>query len=103
MCLLPTRTRAEDAPQSLAFARGDDGKTDVTRFDPRFFRNLEERLAQLRDLGIEADLILFHPYDEGQWVSIAWDRPTTTATSAMSSRGWLRFAMSGGRWPMSLT
>ena len=67
MCLLPTRTRAEDAPQSLPFARGADGKPDVTRFDPRFFRNLEERLAQLRDLGIEADLILFHPYDEGQW------------------------------------
>jgi hypothetical protein len=28
---------------------------------------LEERIAQLRDLGIEADVILFHPYDEGHW------------------------------------
>ena len=36
---------------------------DLTRFNPAFFRHLEERVAQLRDLGIEADLILFHPYD----------------------------------------
>ncbi|HVW22700.1 MAG TPA: DUF5060 domain-containing protein [Opitutaceae bacterium] len=36
---------------------------DRTRFNPEFFRHLELRLGQLRDLGIEADLILFHPYD----------------------------------------
>ncbi len=42
-------------------------KFDMRRFDPRFWRNLESRLVQLRDLNIEADLILFHPYDEGHW------------------------------------
>jgi hypothetical protein len=67
MCVLPTRTRAEDAPKLLPFETGADGKPDLTRFDVRFFQNLEKRLAQLRDLNIEADLILFHPYDEGQW------------------------------------
>jgi hypothetical protein len=36
---------------------------DTTRFNPAFFRHLEQRIAQLRGLGIEADLILFHPYD----------------------------------------
>src|SRR5439155_20389065 len=40
---------------------------DLTRFDPAFFRHLEQRIADLRDLGIEADLILFHPYDKGHW------------------------------------
>lgn len=40
---------------------------DYTRFDPAFFRNLDKRVAQLRALGIEADLILFHPYDKGKW------------------------------------
>jgi hypothetical protein len=40
---------------------------DLSRFDPVFFRNLERRVAQLRALGIEADLILFHPYDKGRW------------------------------------
>lgn len=40
---------------------------DTTRFNPAFFRHLEQRIAQLRDLGIEADIILFHPYDKGHW------------------------------------
>ncbi|HEY3456278.1 MAG TPA: DUF5605 domain-containing protein [Bryobacteraceae bacterium] len=33
------------------------------RFNPQFFRHLERRIQQLGELGIEADLILFHPYD----------------------------------------
>lgn len=36
---------------------------DTTRFNPDFFAHLERRLADLRDLNIQADLILFHPYD----------------------------------------
>jgi len=36
---------------------------DYTRFQPAFFRHLEQRIAQLGELGIEADLILFHAYD----------------------------------------
>ena len=34
-----------------------------TRFNPAYFQHQEKRIGQLRDLGIEADLILFHPYD----------------------------------------
>ena len=40
---------------------------DTTRFNPAFFRHLEKRIADLRELGIESDIILFHPYDEGHW------------------------------------
>jgi hypothetical protein len=40
---------------------------DKTKFNPAYFRHLEKRVADLRDLGIEADIILFHPYDEGHW------------------------------------
>jgi hypothetical protein len=76
MCVLPTRTRPEDAPKVLPFEVGAGGKPDFSRFDVRFFHNLEKRLAQLRDLNIEADLILFHPYDEGQW---GFDRMGTDA------------------------
>jgi pectate lyase len=49
---------------------------DFTRFNPKFFQHLEGRIAQLRDLGIEADLILFHPYDKGHW---GFDRMPTEA------------------------
>jgi hypothetical protein len=47
---------------------------DFSRFDPAFFRHLERRVGQLRDLGIEADLILFHPYD--RWGFATMDAAT---------------------------
>src|SRR5439155_1526335 len=40
---------------------------DFTRFNPKFFQHLDRRITQLRDMGIEADIILFHPYDVGHW------------------------------------
>lgn len=40
---------------------------DFTRPNPAFFRNLEQRILDLQKLGIEADVILFHPYDHGHW------------------------------------
>ncbi len=36
---------------------------DFTRFNPEHFRHLEKCILALREMGIEADLILFHPYD----------------------------------------
>lgn len=36
---------------------------DYTCPNPAFFRDFETRVGQLEDLGIEADIILFHPYD----------------------------------------
>lgn len=40
---------------------------DFARFNPKYFQHLEQRIADLQKLGIEADIILFHPYDEGHW------------------------------------
>jgi hypothetical protein len=40
---------------------------DFTRFNPAFFQHIEKRIEDLGKLGIEADLILFHPYDKGRW------------------------------------
>ncbi len=40
---------------------------DFSRFNPEYFRRFEQCLEQLRDLGIEADIILFRPYDNGKW------------------------------------
>ena len=36
---------------------------DFTRFNPEHFRHIETCILQLQELGIEADLILMHPYD----------------------------------------
>lgn len=36
---------------------------DFSRFKPEYFRNVEGCIKDLQKLGIEADIILFHPYD----------------------------------------
>lgn len=64
MCLLPTQGMT---PPMLAFVGDTPGQLDKTRFNPAFFAHLERRIWDLRDLNIEADLILFHPYDKGHW------------------------------------
>ena len=62
MCVFPTGGGARSmryAPFEGAMPTG----WDKTRFNPIFFRHLEQRVGQLRDIGVEADLIVFHPYD----------------------------------------
>jgi hypothetical protein len=54
-------------PPTLFPFEGKPRKTwDYTRFSPDFFRKLEQRVGQLRDMGIEADVILSNPYCS-QW------------------------------------
>jgi hypothetical protein len=40
---------------------------DFSQFNPEYFQRLEKRILDLQALGVEADLILFHPYDSGAW------------------------------------
>jgi hypothetical protein len=75
MCIFPKSyqyNRAE--PVFYAFQRPAGtpltAPGDITRFDPAFWAHLEERIAQLRDLNIQADLILFHPYDRWGFASM---------------------------------
>jgi hypothetical protein len=68
MCVFPKHyTWNENEPVYYPFEGAPPNHWDFTRFNPALFRHLEERVAQLRALGIEADIILFHPYDEGHW------------------------------------
>src|SRR5258708_9803388 len=46
------------------------GTNDYSQFDPAFFAHFEQRLEELRELNIEADLILFHPYDRWGYASM---------------------------------
>ena len=50
-------------PVSGADAQGKGGINDYTRFNPAYFQLLEKRLLELQSANIQADLILFHPYD----------------------------------------
>jgi hypothetical protein len=47
---------------------------DFSQFDPAFFQHLERRVAHLMAMGIEADIILFHPYD--RWGFATMDTET---------------------------
>ena len=64
MCLFPKHYEyCRTDPPRHAFEAGASGGFDLARLNPDYFRHLELRIGQLRELGIEADLILFHPYD----------------------------------------
>ncbi len=64
MCVFPKHYRFnENEPDLYPFERRADGAWDFTRFNPAFFRRLEGRVRDLGEIGIQADIILFHPYD----------------------------------------
>jgi hypothetical protein len=68
MCIFPKHyAYNQNEPVHYPFEGTPPRDWDFSRFNPAFFRHLEQRVGQLRDLGIEADLILFHPYDGGHW------------------------------------
>jgi len=64
MCIFPKDyVYNQNKPEYYVFERDREGNNDFTRFSPDYFHHLEKRLHQLIELGIQADLILFHPYD----------------------------------------
>ncbi|MFC4304416.1 DUF5605 domain-containing protein [Cohnella boryungensis] len=68
MCVFPKHYAFNTIdPDIYPFEQKPEGGFDLTRFNPLFFAKLERRILDLQKLGIETDLILFHPYDEGHW------------------------------------
>jgi hypothetical protein len=64
MCVFPKHyAHNENEPPFYPFERNSSGQNDYARFNAAFFRHLEQRVSDLQQLGIEADLILLHPYD----------------------------------------
>jgi hypothetical protein len=64
MCVFPQTHGIKTMPPTRFPFAGEPTKPDYARFNPEFFQHLDQRVGQLRDLGIECDLILFHPYDD---------------------------------------
>jgi hypothetical protein len=65
MCFFPKSYRYgnDTEPWAYPFVR-NGGQNDFSRPNYEFFRNFDRRVRQLRDMGIQADVILFHPYDK---------------------------------------
>lgn len=64
LCVLPHYSKwSEEHTEFFPFVKnGDDW--DYSSFDYRYFDRLDELILSLQRLGIEADLILFHPYSD---------------------------------------
>lgn len=68
MCVFPKNYAFNSLePALFPFAGNSEKGFDLSRFNPDYFANLEQRIVELGELGIEVDLILFHPYDKGRW------------------------------------
>lgn len=64
MCVFPkSMPYNQNDPEFYPFQRRPDGSWDVSHPDQRYWNHLDSMLLELQKLGIEADLILFHPYD----------------------------------------
>ena len=76
MCVFPkSMPYNNNEPDCYPFLKKEDGSWEVNDPDPVFWEKLDKRIKQLMELGIEADLILFHPYDRwGFSNSHRWNR-----------------------------
>ena len=53
----------ENEPEFFAFKKGEDGNFDFSQPNPDFWQHFEKQILALQRLGIQADIILWHPYD----------------------------------------
>lgn len=56
------------------FLLDEDGNRDFDRPNPEAFRHFETQIGKLRDMGIEADIIIFHPYDRWGYADMTADQ-----------------------------
>lgn len=89
MCVFPkSYLFNENEPVHYPFEGSLAEGWDYARPNPAFYRHLENRIAELGKLGIEADLILFHPYDRwgfSEMTSAADDRYLRYITARLSA------------------
>lgn len=67
LCLLPKPQDKRPLPrmpfEKASVSASKTEAFDLTQPNPEYFRHFEQRILDLQKLGIEADVILFHPYD----------------------------------------
>ncbi|MFA7490215.1 MAG: DUF5060 domain-containing protein [Mariniphaga sp.] len=65
MCVFPKHYQYGNDTEPWVYPYKREGdKNDFTQPNVEFFQNFDKRVMQLMDMGIQADVILFHPYDE---------------------------------------
>ncbi|AEB07703.1 alpha-L-rhamnosidase domain protein [Coriobacterium glomerans PW2] len=68
MCIFPKfYDYNHEDPELFPFPGDPTDGFDRARFNEPFWENLDRRLSQLDEMGIQADIILLHPYDKPEW------------------------------------
>lgn len=64
MCVFPKSYIYGNETEPWVYPYKREGENnDLTQPNYEFFQNFDKRVAQLLEMGIQADVILFHPYD----------------------------------------
>ena len=72
MCVFPKHyDYNHNEPPCYAFEKKEDGGWDVNRPCIAFWHRFEKILKRIADIGIQIDLILFHPYDRWGFSELA--------------------------------
>ena len=72
MCVFPKDyIYNENEPPLHRYAVDDDHRINPRRPSVAYFQHLDRRIAELGELGIEADIILFHPYDRWGYMEMS--------------------------------
>ena len=68
MCFFPKSYKYGNDTEPWAYPY--ESKTDFEHPNFEYFRSFDKRVRQLRDMGIQADIILFHPYDRWGYLTM---------------------------------
>lgn len=64
MCVFPkSMPYNNNEPEEFPYNKDKNGNWDMNNPNYKYWENFDKRIEQLKDLGIEADIILLHPYD----------------------------------------
>ncbi|UZR96599.1 DUF5060 domain-containing protein [Chondrinema litorale] len=64
MCVMPKfYDYCVNFPPEFPYEKNEAGDYDFDKINPAYFQDVENSIEELLELGIEADVILFHPYD----------------------------------------
>ncbi len=70
MCIFPKwYAYNRNEPPMYPFPR-QGGVNDYAHFNPAYFQHFDSLILKLRRIGVQADLILFHPYDKWGYQSM---------------------------------
>ena len=91
----------KNEPELFAFQKARRRQVRLQPARPAFWRHFEQRILDLQTLGIEADIILWHPYDRWGFADMS-DAEDDRYLRYCIARLCAPSATSGGRWPTNM-